>query len=109
MIWSPCISTLYEHESDDSDSQLPCSGSGLGQLDLATDMTRQTGDEELSPLAGLICLSAQLDDSAPSLRTAKSALVTQLRGRTPGILREAIHGSLCKVSSTSSTHELRQT
>lgn len=53
VIWSLCISTLYEHDSDDSDSSLPCSRSGLGQLDLATDMTRQTGDEELSPLAGL--------------------------------------------------------
>lgn len=53
VIWSLCIYTLYEHESGDSDPSLPCSGSSLGQLDLATDMTRQTGDEELSPPAGL--------------------------------------------------------
>lgn len=53
MMWSLCIYTLYERESDDPDSSLPCIGSSLEQLDLATDMTRQTGDEELSPLAGL--------------------------------------------------------
>lgn len=48
-MWSLCIPTLYEHESDDSDSSLPCIGSRLGQLGLATDTTRQTGDEELGP------------------------------------------------------------
>lgn len=89
VIWSLCISALYELESDDPDSSLPCSGSSLELLDLATDMTRQTGDEELSPLAGLARLSTctQLDDSALSLRTANLALVTQLRGCKPGILR----------------------
>lgn len=51
LMWSLYISTLCEHESDDSDSSLPCTRSSIGQLDLATDMTRQTGDEELSPLA----------------------------------------------------------
>lgn len=83
VMWSLCISTRYE--SDDSDSSLPCSRSSLGQLDLATDMTRQSGDEELSTIAGLVRLSRQLDNSALSLRTAD--LVTQLRGRKPGILR----------------------
>lgn len=95
VMWSLCISTRYE--SDDSDSSLPCSRSSLGQLDLATNLTRQTGDEELSTIAGLARPSRQLDDSALSLRTANFALVTQLRGRKHGILRRGLSKlSLCE-------------
>lgn len=42
------LHSYTSHEIVDSDCSFPCIGSSPGQLDLATDMTRQAGDEELA-------------------------------------------------------------
>lgn len=68
----------------------PCSGSSPGLLDLVSGTTRQAGDEELASSpprwSGMAVETHTVKVvGAASLRTAKFALVTRLRGRKPRI------------------------